>query len=93
MYFPQGGAYEQMIAFVRDDAARTEEHAMLIQGLEKLDHVADVVVVSRPAKMRHDRGAEPNLAAPLRDHFRQGRGAGSAGARGWRARISLGGSL
>jgi hypothetical protein len=52
MYFPQGGQYDRMIAFVWDDAARTEEHATLVQGLEKLDRVAGVVVVSRPAKMQ-----------------------------------------
>jgi hypothetical protein len=40
MYFPQGGQYDRMIAFVWDEAARTEEHATLIQGLEKLDRVA-----------------------------------------------------
>lgn len=51
-YFPQGGSFERMIAFVWDDAARTEEHATLIQGLEQLDRIAGVVVVSRPAKMR-----------------------------------------
>lgn len=51
-YFPQGGSLERMIAFVWDDAARTEEHATLIQGLEQLERVAGVVVVSRPAKMR-----------------------------------------
>jgi hypothetical protein len=52
MYFPQGGQYERMIAFVWDDAARTEDHATLIQGLEKLVRVAGVIVVSRPSKMQ-----------------------------------------
>lgn len=51
MYFPQGGQYDRMIAFVWDDAARTEEHATLIQGLEKLERVAGVIVVNRPSKM------------------------------------------
>lgn len=51
-YFPHGGAFDRMIAFVWDDAARTEEHATLIQGLEQLERVAGVVVVNRPAKMR-----------------------------------------
>ncbi len=51
-YFPQGGSFERMIAFVWDDAARTDEHATLIQGLEQLERIAGVVVVSRPAKMR-----------------------------------------
>jgi hypothetical protein len=52
MYFPEGGPYDRLIAFVWDDAARTEEHATLIRGLEKLERVAGVVVVNRPAKMR-----------------------------------------
>lgn len=51
-YFPQGGSFERLIAFVWDDAARTEEHATLIQGLQQLERIAGVVVVSRPAKMR-----------------------------------------
>lgn len=51
-YFPQGGSFERMIAFVWDDAARTEEHATLVQGLEQLERIAGVVVVSRPSKMR-----------------------------------------
>ena len=63
MYFPQGGQCDRMIAFVWDDAARTEEHATLIQGLEKLDHVAGVVVVSRPAKMQHQPGAASTAAS------------------------------
>jgi hypothetical protein len=61
MYFPQGGQYGRMIAFVWDDAARTEEHATLIQGLEKLDRVAGVVVVSRPKKMQGRRGSETTM--------------------------------
>jgi len=51
MYFPQGVQYDRMIAFVWDDSARTEEHATLIQGLEKLERVAGVIVVNRPSKM------------------------------------------
>jgi hypothetical protein len=51
-YFPEGGFFDRMIAFVWDDGARTEEHATLIQGLEQLQRIAGVVVVSRPAKMR-----------------------------------------
>ena len=51
MYFPQGGQYDRMIAFVWDNAARTEEHATLIQGLERLERIAGVIVLSRPSKM------------------------------------------
>jgi hypothetical protein len=60
MYFPQGGQYDRMIAFVWDEAARTEEHATLIQGLEKLDRVAGVIVVSRPSKMQQPPVAPTN---------------------------------
>ncbi|WP_437761217.1 hypothetical protein WMF27_05960 [Sorangium sp. So ce281] len=67
MYFPHGSPYDRMIAFVWDDAARTEEHATLIQGLEKLNHVAGVVVVSRPAKMRQAAGAAPIVASGGQD--------------------------
>lgn len=52
MYFPKGSPCEHMIAFVWDDGARTEEHDTFTKGLEQLNHVAGVVVVSRPAKMR-----------------------------------------
>lgn len=51
-YFPRDGSFERMIAVVWDDAARTEEHATLIQGLEQLERVAGIVVLNRPAKMR-----------------------------------------
>jgi hypothetical protein len=57
MYFPKGSSCEQMIAFVWDDDARTEEHDTFTKGLEQLDHVAGVVVVNRPAKMRQEAGA------------------------------------
>lgn len=50
-YFPQGSPFDRMIAVVWDEAARTEEHATLIQGLEQLERIAGVVIVSRPAKM------------------------------------------
>lgn len=57
MYFPEGGEYGRMIAFVWDDATRTEQHATLIQGLEKLERIAGVIVVSRPSKMRQQLAA------------------------------------
>lgn len=65
MYFPQGGQYERMIAFVWDDAARTEEHATLVQGLEKLERVAGVVVVSRPSKMHQQGRTDPKAPAAV----------------------------
>jgi hypothetical protein len=50
-YLQEGGGYERIIAFIWDDAARTEEHAELVQGLLRIRGVADAVVLSRPSKM------------------------------------------
>lgn len=51
-YLQTDSDYRSIIAFVWDDAARTEEHDELKQGLLKIKGVADAIVVSRPAKMR-----------------------------------------
>lgn len=64
MYFPQGAQYDRMIAFIWDDAARTEEHATLIQGLEKLERVAGVVVVNRPSKMQASPSPPDGVGTP-----------------------------
>ncbi len=50
-YLQEGSGYERVIAFIWDDAARTEEHAELSQGLLRIRGVADAVVLSRPSKM------------------------------------------
>lgn len=51
LYPVSGSRYKQIIAFIWDNAGRTEQHDLLIQGLCKLDHVVDAVVVSRPSMM------------------------------------------
>jgi hypothetical protein len=51
LYSVSGSRYKQIIAFIWDNAGRTEQHDLLIQGLCKLDHVVDAVVVSRPSMM------------------------------------------
>lgn len=50
-YLQDGSGYASIIAFVWDDAARTEEHAELRQGLLRVRGVVDAVVLSRPQKM------------------------------------------
>lgn len=55
LYFCKGSPWQQMIVFVWDDSARTEEHHEFCQGVLQLPHVVDAVVVSRPAKMDRDR--------------------------------------
>lgn len=52
LYLKDGSQYRHIIPVIWDEAARTEEHAMMIQGLKQLRGVCDVVVVSRPAAMR-----------------------------------------
>ncbi len=54
LYLQPDSPYDTMIAFVWDDARRTEDHSLLITGLKKLPGVIDAVVVSRPAKMDGD---------------------------------------
>jgi hypothetical protein len=51
-YLQDGSGYRHIIAFVWDDAARTEEHAELRQGLLRIRRVHAAVVSSRPSKMR-----------------------------------------
>jgi hypothetical protein len=43
--------WTNLIPFIWDDSARSEEHAKLIDGLKKFDLVSGAVVVSRPGKM------------------------------------------
>ena len=50
-YLQEGSGYRQIVAFVWDDVARTEEHAELRRGLMQIRGVEDAIVVSRPSKM------------------------------------------
>jgi hypothetical protein len=50
-YLQDGSGYTSIIAFIWDDAARTEEHAELRQGLLRIRGVVDAIVLSRPQKM------------------------------------------
>jgi hypothetical protein len=58
-YLQEGSGYRHIIAFVWDDAARTEEHAELRQGLMRIRGMHDAIVLSRPLKM--DRGERHRL--------------------------------
>jgi REase_DpnII-MboI len=51
-YLQEGSGYRHIIAFVWDDAARTEEHAELRQGLMRIRGVRDAVVLPRPSRMK-----------------------------------------
>jgi hypothetical protein len=51
LYLAQGSAYAGIIAFVWDDAHRTEEYSVLVRGLRDINGVIDAVVVPRPGFM------------------------------------------
>ena len=51
-YLQDGSGFRQIVAFVWDDEARTEEHAELRRGLMQINGVEDALIVSRPSKMR-----------------------------------------
>lgn len=43
--------YDQIVAFVWDDARHGEQHAELVQGLRKIRGVTGAVIVPRPGRM------------------------------------------
>jgi len=51
-YLQDGSGYRQIVAFIWDDEARTEEHDELRRGLMQIPGVEDAIVVCRPAKMK-----------------------------------------
>ena len=53
LYFAGESRYDQMLSFIWDDAARSEQHHVLTRGLEQLERVTAAVVVSRLGKMTH----------------------------------------
>lgn len=58
-YLQAGSGYNQIIVFVWDDLARTEEHAEFKQGLRRLPGIVDAIVVSRPSKMVREKTQRP----------------------------------
>jgi hypothetical protein len=52
LYLQRGSQYRSILPVIWDDAARTEAHPMMIQGLKKLTGVAEAIILSRPAIMR-----------------------------------------
>lgn len=58
-YLQDGGSYQHLIAFVWDDAARTEQHPELRQGLMRIRGVRDGIVLSRPSHMGRQYRQQP----------------------------------
>jgi hypothetical protein len=54
LYRASNSNHKNIIAFVWDDAGRSEQHEFMIQGLKQLPGVFDAIVISRPSMMVED---------------------------------------
>lgn len=52
LFLKEGSDYVGLIGFVWDDSRRTEEHALLREGLRQIRGVVGSVVVPRPGRMQ-----------------------------------------
>jgi hypothetical protein len=52
LYLSKSTAYDDIIAFVWDDCAQTEQHHELKSGLETIKGIKAAIVLPRPSKMR-----------------------------------------
>lgn len=52
LYLSRSTTYDNIVAFVWDDAAQTEQHAELKMGLEAIKGISAAIVLPRPAKMQ-----------------------------------------
>lgn len=54
LYLSQSKDYDNIVAFVWDDSAQTEEHHELKAGLESINGISAAVVIPRPSKMKRN---------------------------------------
>jgi hypothetical protein len=52
LYLSKPSSYDNIIAFVWDDRAQTEQHHELQSGLEALKGVSAAIILSRPSRMQ-----------------------------------------
>src|SRR5208282_25921 len=50
LYLKEGTDYSGIVAFIWDDSRRTEEHALLRNGLREIRGILDAVIVPRPGR-------------------------------------------
>jgi hypothetical protein len=59
-YLQESSSFRNIIAFIWDDSASTEQHPELRQGLTRIAGVHDAIILPRPSKMvRADRPEKP----------------------------------
>jgi hypothetical protein len=51
LYLTADSIYSEVVAFVWDDARRSEQHDKLVEGLRRISGITDAVVMSRPGVM------------------------------------------
>jgi hypothetical protein len=54
LYLTGNSNFKSIIAFIWDDARRSEQHEFMIQGLKQLPGVLDAIVISRPSMMAEE---------------------------------------
>lgn len=54
IYFTAPEEYDQLLVFVWDNDRNQQEHDIVADGMRKLPHVVDVVIVSRPGHMTEE---------------------------------------
>jgi hypothetical protein len=58
-YLQEGSGFQDILAFVWDDSATTEQHAELRQGLLRISGVREAIILPRPAKMIRAQAGPP----------------------------------
>jgi CheY-like chemotaxis protein len=58
VYLSASSPFKNIIAFIWDDAAQSEQHDFLIQGLKQINGVVDAIVVPRPSGMANGGGRD-----------------------------------
>ncbi|MDX2087842.1 MAG: hypothetical protein SFX73_08330 [Kofleriaceae bacterium] len=66
-YFATPGAYDQLVVFVWDNGAHSEDHALVREGVRKFDRVVDAVIVPRPGHMTEAQAATDSPGGPASD--------------------------
>ncbi|MCY3984926.1 MAG: hypothetical protein OXE85_13550 [Roseovarius sp.] len=56
LYLRKGSGYSKIVVFIWDETRQTEEHKTLRNGLESLEGIERVIILSRPSRMERENG-------------------------------------
>lgn len=71
LYSARGNDCVGLIPVIWDDAARSNEHDYLRQGLRKLPNIIDAVIFSRPSDWLRERPASLGVTASRKTNTRR----------------------